>query len=293
MSNKSTSLSKFWSEFSENKIALISFLIFLLIVFVAIFAPIISPTDPYDLSKVSVMDSRLPPLSENFAGQTFILGSDGAGRDMLSAIFYGLRVSLGVGVMSGIFALIIGTFFGISAAFFGGKYETFIMRVVDIQLSFPSILMALIILAAFGKGVEKTIIALILVQWAYYARTARATALVERSKEYVEAAQCLALGNKKIMFKHILPNCMPPLIVVGTLQTAHAISLEATLSFLGLGLPITEPSLGLLIGNGFEYMHTGDFWISIFPGVALLITIVSINLVGDHLRDMFNPRLKR
>ena len=192
MSNKSTSLSKFWSEFSENKIALISLLIFLLIVFVAIFAPIISPTDPYDLSKVSVMDSRLPPLSENFAGQTFILGSDGAGRDMLSAIFYGLRVSLGVGVMSGIFALIIGTFFGISAAFFGGKYETFIMRVVDIQLSFPSILMALIILAAFGKGVEKTIIALILVQWAYYARTARATALVERSKEYVEAAQCLA-----------------------------------------------------------------------------------------------------
>jgi peptide/nickel transport system permease protein len=195
--------------------------------------------------------------------------------------------------MSAIFALIIGTIFGISAAFFGGKYETFIMRIVDIQLSFPSILMALIILAAFGKGIEKTIIALVLVQWAYYARTARAAALVERSKEYVEAAQCLALGNKKIMFNHILPNCMPSLIVVGTLQTAHAISLEATLSFLGLGLPITEPSLGLLIGNGFEYMHTGDFWISIFPGVALLITIVSINLVGDQLRDMYNPRLKK
>lgn len=284
---------KFWSDFSESKVAVISLLILIAIVLIAIFAPLISPSDPYDLSKVSIMDSRLPPMAENLAGNIFILGTDGAGRDMLSAIFYGLRVSLGVGVMSAIFALIIGTIFGISAAFFGGKYETFIMRIVDIQLSFPSILMALIILAAFGKGIEKTIIALVLVQWAYYARTARAAALVERSKEYVEAAQCLALGNKKIMFNHILPNCMPSLIVVGTLQTAHAISLEATLSFLGLGLPITEPSLGLLIGNGFQYMHTGDFWISIFPGVALLITIVSINLVGDQLRDMYNPRLKK
>ena len=237
------------------------------------------------------MNSRLPPFSEDFSGNYYLLGTDGAGRDMVSALFYGLRISLGVGVLSGIFALIIGSFFGISAAFFRGKYETFVMRVVDIQLSFPSILVALIILAAFGKGVEKTIIALILVQWAYYARTARATALVEINKEYVDAARCLAFGNSRIMFKHILPNCMAPLIVVGTLQTAHAISLEATLSFLGLGLPITEPSLGLLIGNGFEYMYSGDFWISIFPGVALLITVASINLVGDHLRDMFNPRL--
>ena len=187
---------------------------------------------------------------------------------------------------------IIGSMFGISAAFFRGKYETIIMRIVDIQLSFPSILVALIILAAFGKGVEKTIIALILVQWAYYARTARASALVEINKEYIDSARCLAFSNTRIMFKHILPNCLAPLIVVGTLQTAHAISLEATLSFLGLGLPITEPSLGLLIGNGFEYMYSGDFWISIFPGIALLITVASINLVGDHLRDMFNPRLQ-
>ena len=148
-------------------------------------------------------------------------------------------------------------------------------------------------LALDNDDVEKTIIALILVQWAYYARAARASALVEKNKEYVEAAHCLALGNKRIILSHIAPNCMAPLIVVGTLQTAHAISLEATLSFLGLGLPITEPSLGLLIGNGFEYMYSGDFWISIFPGVALLITIVSINLVGDQLRDMFNPRLQK
>ena len=212
---------------------------------------------------------------------------------MLSSIFYGLRVSLGVGAFSGLIALIVGAILGLSAAYFGGRYETFVMRVVDIQLSFPSILMALVILAIFGKGVEKTIIALILVQWAYYARAARASALVEKNKEYVEAAKCLALGDRRIILNHITPNCMAPLIVVGTLQTAHAISLEATLSFLGLGLPITEPSLGLLIGNGFEFMYTGAYWISIFPGIALLITIVSINLVGDQLRDMFNPRLQR
>ena len=212
---------------------------------------------------------------------------------MLSAIFYGLRVSLGVGAFSGVVALVIGAAVGLSAAYFGGRFETLTMRIVDIQLSFPSILMALIILAVFGKGVEKTIIALVLVQWAYYARAARASALVEKNKEYVEAAQCLALGDRRIILHHIMPNCLAPLIVVGTLQTAHAISLEATLSFLGLGLPITEPSLGLLIGNGFEFMYSGDYWISIFPGIALLITIVSINLVGDQLRDIFNPRLQR
>ncbi|MAJ14566.1 MAG: peptide ABC transporter permease [SAR116 cluster bacterium] len=292
MSSRDQNFKNFWRDFSVNKIAVFALFVFISILFVAIFAPFVSPTDPYDLNSVSIMNSRMPPMSEDFAGNLYVLGTDGAGRDMLSAIFYGLRVSLGVGVLSGLFALIIGSIFGISAAFFRGKYETIIMRIVDIQLSFPSILVALIILAAFGKGVEKTIIALILVQWAYYARTARASALVEINKEYIDSARCLAFGNTRIMFKHILPNCLAPLIVVGTLQTAHAISLEATLSFLGLGLPITEPSLGLLIGNGFEYMYSGDFWISIFPGIALLITVASINLVGDHLRDMFNPRLQ-
>ena len=292
MSSRDQNFKNFWRDFSVNKIAVFALFIFLSILFVAIFAPLVSPTDPYDLNNVSIMNSRMPPMSEDFAGNLYILGTDGAGRDMLSAIFYGLRVSLGVGVLSGVFALIIGSIFGISAAFFRGKYETIIMRIVDIQLSFPSILVALIILAAFGKGVEKTIIALILVQWAYYARTARASALVEINKEYIDSARWRAFSNTRIMFKHILPNCLAPLIVVGTLQTAHAISLEATLSFLGLGLPITEPSLGLLIGNGFEYMYSGDFWISIFPGIALLITVASINLVGDHLRDMFNPRLQ-
>ena len=293
MSTRTRNFKNFWNDFSESRVALISFFIFIVILFIAVFAPLVSPTDPYDLSTVSIMNSRLPPMSEDFAGNLYILGTDGAGRDMLSSLFYGLRISLGVGVFSGIVALVIGSSLGISAAFFRGKYEIFVMRIVDIQLSFPSILVALIILASFGKGVEKTIIALILVQWAYYARTARGTALVEMNKEYVDSARCMGFSNIRIMFKHILPNCMAPLIVVGTLQTAHAISLEATLSFLGLGLPMTEPSLGLLIGNGFEYMHSGDFWISIFPGVALLITVASINLVGDHLRDMFNPRLKK
>jgi peptide/nickel transport system permease protein len=167
------------------------------------------------------------------------------------------------------------------------------MRVVDIQLSFPSILVALILVAVLGQGVGKIIIALVTVQWAYYARTVRSSALVERRKEYIEAARCLALGNARIVFRHLMPNCLPPIIVVVTVQVAHAISLEATLSFLGIGLPITEPSLGLLIANGFQYLMSGKYWISFFPGVALLVTIVSINLVGDQLRDVLNPRLRR
>ena len=167
------------------------------------------------------------------------------------------------------------------------------MRVVDIQLSFPAILVALILLAVLGKGLDKIIIALIIVQWAYYARTVRGTALVERHKEYIEAATCLALSHWRIVIYHMLPNVLPPLIVVGTVQVAHAIALEATLSFLGVGLPVTEPSLGLLIANGFDYMLTGKYWISFFPGIALLVTIVSINLVGDQLRDVLNPRLRK
>ena len=265
----------------------------LVILFIGVFASVISPTDPYDLAVVDVMDSRLPPGTEGYTGMTFWLGTDGAGRDLLSAIFYGLRTSLGVGVVSGLIALCIGGAVGLIAAYFGGKTETLIMRVVDLQLSFPAILVALVLVAVLGKGVDKIIVALVVVQWAYYARTVRGSALVERQKEYTEAATCLALSHRRIVFRHLLPNCLPPLIVVGTLQIAHAISLEATLSFLGIGLPITEPSLGLLIANGFEYMLSQKYWISFFPGIALLITIVTINLVGDQLRDVLNPRLQK
>jgi peptide/nickel transport system permease protein len=289
-----TPFRRFLSDFFESKVAIGAFGMLLVIVFIALFASWISPQNPYDLAVVDVMNARLTPGEQSWNGDlTFLLGSDGAGRDMLSAIFYGLRISLGVGVMSGIIAMIIGMAVGLTAAYFGGRTDTVIMRIVDLQLSFPAILIALVLIAILGKGIDKVIIALVTVQWAYYARTVRASALVERRKEYIEAATCLALSHRRIVFRHLLPNCLPPMIVVGTLQTAHAISLEATLSFLGLGLPQTEPSLGLLISNGFEYMLSGRYWISFFPGIALLVTIVSINLVGDRLRDVLNPRLER
>jgi peptide/nickel transport system permease protein len=288
-----TTWRRFVSDFTENKVAVCALIVFIGIVFVAVFAPLISPQDPYDLAEIDILDSRLPPRSQSMSGTNFWLGTDDQGRDMLSAIFYGLRTSLGVGAMSGLIALCIGTCIGLTAAYFGGRVDTLIMRLVDLQLSFPAILIALMLLAILGKGVDKIIIALIAVQWAYYARTVRGSARVERSKDYIEAAHCLAFSNRRIVFRHLMPNVLPPLIVVGTVQVAHAILLEATLSFLGIGLPVTKPSLGLLIANGFEYMLSGKYWISFFPGIALLITIVSINLVGDQLRDVLNPRLRR
>jgi peptide/nickel transport system permease protein len=288
-----TPLRRFCRDFAESRIALLGLVMFVIVLGAALFAPLLSPQDPYDLNQLDIMDGRQPPMTMSMGGFTFWLGSDDQGRDMLSAIFHGLRTSLGVGAMSALGALALGAAAGLVAAYFGGRIETLIMRVVDIQLSFPSILVALILLAVLGQGTWKIVVALICVQWAYYARTVRGAALVERRKEYVEAARCLGLGHRRIVFGHILPNCMPPLIVVVTVQVAHAIALEATLSFLGIGLPITEPSLGLLIANGFEYLLSGKYWISFFPGVALLTTIVSINLVGDQLRDVLNPRLQK
>ena len=224
---------------------------------------------------------------------TYWLGTDDQGRDMLSAIFYGLRISLSVALVSVLIALSFGTLIGLYAAYHGGRADAVIMRVVDLQLSFPTILVALILLAILGKGVFNVVLALVIVQWALYARTARGVALAERQKEYVDSAACLGLRPARIIVFHILPNCMPSLIVIATLEVAHAISLEATLSFLGLGLPVTQPSLGLLISNGFDYLLSGYPWISVLPGVALLITVVAINLVGDELRDILNPRLQR
>jgi peptide/nickel transport system permease protein len=282
-----TPFRRFVSEFLSSRLALTGLVLLSLVVAIALFAPWISPQNPYDLAKLDLMDSRMEP------GGKYLLGTDGQGRDMLSAIFYGLRVSLLVGVASGLIALTLGGLTGVLAAYVGGRFEAFVMRVVDIQLGFPAILVALILIAVLGKGVDKIIIALVCVQWAYYARTARSAALVERGKEYIEAARGLGLGRARIMLRHLLPNALPPLIVVGTVQVAHAIALEATLSFLGLGLPTTEPSLGLLIANGYEYLLSGKYWISLYPGVALLLTILAINLVGDQLRDQLNPRLAR
>jgi len=282
---------RFLDEFFASKLATLGFAALAAIVLVALLAPWISPQNPYDLGKLDLLDARLEPGAQSVAGMTYVLGTDGQGRDMLSAILYGLRVSLTVGVASGLIALTLGALTGVLAAYAGGRTEQFVMRVVDVQLGFPAILVALILLAVLGKGVDKIIIALVCVQWAYYARTARSAALVERSKEYIEAARGLGLSHARIVLRHLLPNALPPLIVVGTVQVAHAIALEATLSFLGLGLPTTEPSLGLLIANGYEYLMSGKYWISFYPGVALLATILAINLVGDQLRDVLNPRL--
>ena len=291
--NQAIGWRRFIADFAESNVAVAAAVMCVIIVAAALFAPWITPQDPYYLPGLDLMDSRLPPGEEGMSGIWHILGTDDQGRDLYSAIIYGLRISLGVGVTAGTIALLIGTTFGLTAAYFGGIVDTLIMRVVDFQLSFPAILLALVMLAVLGQGVDKIIIALVAVQWAYFARTVRSAALVERRREYIEAAQCLGLSNRTILFGHLMPNCLAPLIVVATVQVANAIALEATLSFLGLGMPITQPSLGLLIANGFKYIISGRYWISTFPGIALLLTIVSINLVGDRIRDVLNPRLER
>jgi len=284
---------RFFNEFGESRLAVLGLLIFLVLMVSALLAPWITPQNPYDLAQLDIMENMSPPFSESYSIGSYWLGSDDQGRDMLSAIIYGLRMSLGVAATATFLALAIGTAIGILAAYFGGRVDSIIMRLVDLQLSFPAILVALILLAVLGKGVDKVVIALVTVQWAYYARTVRGSALVERRREYIEAAQCLALSHPRIVFMHLLPNCLPPLIVVATIQVANSIALEATLSFLGVGVPITEPSLGLLIANGYGYMLSGKYWIAFYPGIALLIAIIAINLVGDQLRDILNPRLRR
>lgn len=284
---------RFARDFAASPVAVAALVVFVLIALAAVFAPLITPQNPFDLSQLDIMDAQLPPGSASDSGMHYWLGTDDQGRDMLSAIEYGLRTSLAVGIGSTLFAALLGASIGLIAAYAGGRTDALVMRLVDLQLSFPSILVALMILAVLGKGVMNVVLALLIVVWAYFARTARATALVERRREYVEAAECLALPRWRVVFRHILPNCLPPLLVIATIQVARAITLEATLSFLGLGVPVTQPSLGLLIANGYQYMMSGKDWMSFYPGIALLITIIAINLVGDHLRDVLNPRAER
>ena len=286
-------ISKTMQALLSKPTTLISGFLLILIVASAVFAPLIAPTNPYDLSTVSILDGRLEPGEEMFDGTIAWLGTDGAGRDVLSSILYGLRTSLTVAISSALVALAIGLSVGLTSAFYGGRIDAFLMRVVDIQLSFPAILVALVLLALLGKGIDKVIIALAIVQWALYARTVRAAAMVERRKEYFEAATCLELSNARIIWKHLLPNSVSSLIVLATLQTAHSISIEATLSFLGVGVPITEPSLGSLISNGFDYILSGAYWITFFPGIMLLATVAAINIFGDQLREIINPRLSK
>lgn len=278
-------------DFVRSPVALGALIVAVLLMLAAVFAPYITPQNPYDLLQLDVLDARLPPGFMNSAGtHAYWLGTDGQGRDLYSAMLYGLRLSLSVGLGSAIIAGVVGTVFGLIAAYAGGKVDSLIMRLVDLLLAFPSILVAMMLLAFLGKSVTNVVLTLVLIEWAYYARTARAQALVEARREYIEAARSLAIPNWRIVLVHMLPNCLPPLIVVGTLQVARAITLEATLSFLGLGVPITEPSLGLLIANGYQTMLSGEYWTSVYPGLALLAILVSINMVGDRLRELLNPR---
>jgi len=288
-----TRLTDSWREFAENPVALAALALVALLIALAVLSPWIAPQNPYDLSQLSILDNKLPPGSRGFAGQLYLLGSDDQGRDLVSAILYGLRLSIFVGITATAIALAIGASVGVIAAYFGGWTDAGLMRLADIQLSFPAILIALILVTILGKGVDKVVIALVCVQWAYYARTIRSSALVERRREYIDAARGLALSQSRIILRHLLPNAFPPLIVVATVQVAHAIALEATLSFLGVGVPITEPSLGVLIANGYGYMLSGNYWIAFYPGLALLLVILAINLVGDQLHHVMNPRGKR
>lgn len=261
-----------------------------LLVLLAVLAPFIAPQDPYDLASLSVMDNRLAPGSTSMTGSVYWLGTDAQGRDMVSAILYGLRTSLLVGLLSTLGAMTIGVSAGLLAAQLGGVADAIIMRVVDFMLGFPSMLVALVLLASVGRGVDKVILAIILVQWAQYARLMRASALVERRKEYIEAAVNFGLPTHYIMLRHLLPNSIGSVLVISTISIASAITLEATLSFLGVGVPVTQPSLGLLIANGFDYLLSGEYWIAVFPGIALVLLIISLNFVGDRLRRSFNVR---
>jgi len=282
----------FWVAFSDNPFAVAGLLLVILIAAAALAAPWITPQDPYDQASLALMDARLPPGSVGTGGYTHWLGTDAAGRDLASAILYGLRTSVFVAAAAGAAAFSLGALVGIFAAWRGGIAEALVMRAIDLQLSVPAILLALVLVALLGQGSGPVIAALIAAQYAYFARTAHAAASTERHRDYMMAARSLALRPLRQMLRHLLPNVLPPLIVVATVQVASAIAIEATLSFLGLGMKVTEPSLGTLIANGFQYMLSGRTWISVYPGMALLILITAINLVGDQVRDVLNPRLQ-
>jgi len=274
-------------EYFEDKLAVVGLVVFVILSVFAIAPALFSSQNPYDLTQLFLENSFQSPNAN------FWLGTDEQGRDIFSAIMYGLRVSLYVGFASTILSVIIGFSLGLISGYYGGWVDTIIMRIADIQLSFPAILIALIIMALWGAGVGKIIIAITIVSWVYYARTARGVVLSEKEKDYAQSAKALGMSSFSIIFREIMPNVTAPIIVIATVRIAVAIILEATLSFLGLGVPITEPSLGSLIANGYQVLFSGYWWTSVFPGVILMILIISINLIGDRARDIMNPRLKR
>lgn len=293
--------SDFFYYFRNNKTVIVSFIIFVAFILLAIFAPLFAPHNPYDLASIDIMDSELPPSWMSDGTTNFLLGTDEQGRGILSTIIYGLRTSLAIGILSVLLQMVLGVTIGLVAAYYGGRIDNLLMRFADIQLSFSTLMVAIVISAIFKTlfGAQffsqyALIILVIIIgisEWPQYARTIRSSALSEKKKEYVEAAKVMGFNPLRIMFRHILPNCLSPILVISTVQIANAIMSEAALSFLGLGMPAEKPSLGSLISNGFDYIQSGQWWITLFPGLVLILLVLVINMLGDWLRDVFNPKL--
>lgn len=294
--------SDLWHNFITSPVAVISALLTLCFFASAIFASYIAPHNPFDLATISIMDASLPPAWLEGSDARFVLGTDDQGRDIFSTIIFGARISLFVGFASVIFSMILGIGLGLISGYVGGRLDAFIMRVADIQLSFPAILIALLI-DGVARGVLPRemhhdvaiyvlIFAIGISGWVQYARTVRGSTLVEKNKEYVQAARVIGIGPLIILWRHILPNVMGPVLVIATIHLAIAVITEATLSFLGVGVPPTTPSLGTLIRIGNDYLFSGEWWITIFPGIALVLLVLAINLLGDWLRDALNPKLR-
>ncbi|MEJ5243791.1 MAG: ABC transporter permease [Desulfomicrobiaceae bacterium] len=288
-------------SFLQDPLAVGSAVVLLILLVVSVGAPWIAPYNPYDPSSVDILDSEIPPIWMAGGDARFLLGTDTQGRDMLSTMLYGMRVSLVIGIGAVVLQAALGILVGMAAGYFGKKLDAFLMRMTDVQLSFSTYMVAIffgaIFQSAFGMGTyERLAIPLLIViigvaEWPQYARTVRASVLAEKKKEYVEAARVAGLSTSRIMWRHILPNTMTPVLVISTVQVANAIMSEAALSFIGLGMPVTRPSLGSLIKAGFDYIFSGSWWITLFPGIALVVLILAINLLGDWLRDYLNPKI--
>ena len=295
--------SDFLHDFKRSPVTIVSFAVVVVLFLLAVFAELVAPTNPFDVGSLNLMNGFTPPMQPNaFTGEVFPLGTDDQGRDLLSAIIFGLRVSLFVGLTAVILAMVLGVSLGLLACYRGGWVDSLIMRAADIQVTFPSILIAMLIFGV-ARGllppsmrdelaISVLIISIGLSEWVPFARTVRGTTLVEKEKEYVQAARLIGLSSGQIMLRHILPNVRSPVLVIATITLALAIIAEATLSFLGVGAPPTEPSLGTLIRIGQDFLFSGEWWILIFPAATLLALALSVNLLGDWLRDILNPRLK-
>ena len=287
--------------FLKDKVAMVCMAIFLGYVALALLSPWIAPHDPYDQASYDIMDAELPPSWLDGGDERFLLGTDNQGRDILSTMLYGSRVSLSIGLFAVGLQLVLGIVIGLFAGYAGGRIDTLLMRFADVQLSFSTMMVAIIVSAIFQAALggefysQYAILMLVVIigisEWPQYARTIRASVLAEKKKEYVEAARVMGFRAPRIMFRHILPNCLSPILVISTVQVANAIMSEAALSFLGLGMPVDKPSLGSLISIGFNYMFSGSWWITAFPGLCLVVLVLVINLLGDWLRDVFNPKI--